>query len=716
MRPKEKVTGLKSEGLIPGQGSLIKGYIVPAAVILVCIAVLEVFVFNFRHWQSLNNDPVTAEYTYSESLTAEDVNAFRIGSADDPVYLEISDIDLDIENIALDITFPELGVTAVETVKYHLEIIDEGNRNRYALPGMEFLHLVPQSHYDYLDLYGNARNIRVCLDEPVEGRLFRVEYLILNSIVPLMISKKRMLALFVFAYMLFCLRPSGSLYRYRAGDSVKLRRTGVILILLAEIVASWWVINLNEAFRTPLKDGERQFALLAEALAQGETHLLYEPPEALLNMEDPYDHMERMRVCTGEEEALWDTAYYKGHYYVYFGVGPIITYYLPYYLITGRHISTLIVVFINIVLTLAAVPFLLCELMDRFFKEIPLSVYFMMVVLMSFGTGILYLLMKPDFYAVPLAMAMALCFWGLGFWLSSVKNGGVVWNRLLLGSLFMAAEAAVRPQFLLASFLALLIFRNAVFKKRELFSKKGLAATLSFVVPYIVMAALVMYYNYDRFGSVFDFGANYNLTNNNMPYRGFHLDRLLNGVIGFMFMPCNVTNRFPYFNLSAFRTAYQGPTGDEILLGGLIYNHPFLIITLLPFLFKKYIEDKRLYLYTLAAPVAAMIVMFVDANMAGVIMRYNSDFAWYLMISFIIMVCSLICRLNAVIGSTADRESDMLTDTVGTVQRILYLLLNVIFALFIIRCFLYIFTGDGYPKINLKLVWHTAEHLVEFWH
>ena len=69
--------------------------------------------------------------------------------------------------------------------------------------------------------------------------------------------------------------------------------------------------------------------LLAEALSQGETHLLLEPPQALIDMEDPYDHTERMNVCNGDNEALWDTAYYNRHYYVYFGVGPVIVYYLP---------------------------------------------------------------------------------------------------------------------------------------------------------------------------------------------------------------------------------------------------------------------------------------------------------------------------------------------------------------------------------------------------
>lgn len=52
------------------------------------------------------------------------------------------------------------------------------------------------------------------------------------------------------------------------------------------------------------------------------------------------------------------------------------------------------------------------------------------------------------------------------------------------------------------------------------------------ILPYIIVAAGVMYYNAARFGSPFDFGANYNLTFNDMTLRGFRIDRFLYGTLG----------------------------------------------------------------------------------------------------------------------------------------------------------------------------------------
>ena len=125
--------------------------------------------------------------------------------------------------------------------------------------------------------------------------------------------------------------------------------------------------------------------------------------------------------------------------------------------------------------------------------------------------------------------------------------------------------------------------------------------------------------------------------------------------------------------------------GDEILLGGTIYNNPFLLITLFPFMFKKYIRQKQMYIYTLIAPIAAIVVMIVDANMAGVIMRYNADYSWYLMLSFVIILCSVIVMLK-------EREK---------VQTWIYYLCLIFFTAYVIRGFLFLFAGEGRPKDNI---------------
>ena len=47
-----------------------------------------------------------------------------------------------------------------------------------------------------------------------------------------------------------------------------------------------------------------------------------------------------------------------------------------------------------------------------------------------------------------------------------------------------------------------------------------------FALPFVLVAAGLMWYNAARFGSPFDFGANYNLTSNDMTKRGFNPGRI----------------------------------------------------------------------------------------------------------------------------------------------------------------------------------------------
>ena len=58
---------------------------------------------------------------------------------------------------------------------------------------------------------------------------------------------------------------------------------------------------------------------------------------------------------------------------------------------------------------------------------------------------------------------------------------------------------------------------------------------LPHLIPFIIVGLGLMYYNYIRFDSPFDFGANYNLTTNDMTLRGFNIDRIFLGIYYMLF-------------------------------------------------------------------------------------------------------------------------------------------------------------------------------------
>ena len=86
----------------------------------------------------------------------------------------------------------------------------------------------------------------------------------------------------------------------------------------------------------------------------------------------------------------------------------------------------------------------------------------------------------------------------------------------------MALVAGCRPQMVLFAALALPILWPRYITEKRLCSRAGAQGKrAAFILPVVLVAVGLMWYNAARFGSPFDFGANYNLTSNDMTRRGF---------------------------------------------------------------------------------------------------------------------------------------------------------------------------------------------------
>ena len=156
---------------------------------------------------------------------------------------------------------------------------------------------------------------------------------------------------------------------------------------------------------------------------------------------------------------------------------------------------------------------------------------------MTLGCGMLLIVHPPTFYNMPVSMALALTLWGLYCWVRALDtpprpdvppDAHPDVRFMAAGGLLMALVAACRPQMLVGSFLILPLFWSYVKDNlRQPDRRRAVAIRILWTaLPYVIVAGLLMYYNWARFGSPFDFGANYNLTTNDMTHRGFHLDRL----------------------------------------------------------------------------------------------------------------------------------------------------------------------------------------------
>ena len=82
---------------------------------------------------------------------------------------------------------------------------------------------------------------------------------------------------------------------------------------------------------------EDTLLMQTEAIMNKQIHLLEEPSTELKQLENPYDNTLREQLNINY---LFDTAYYNGKYYNYFGIAPILTSILPFRIITGKYTHT----------------------------------------------------------------------------------------------------------------------------------------------------------------------------------------------------------------------------------------------------------------------------------------------------------------------------------------------------------------------------------------
>ena len=189
--------------------------------------------------------------------------------------------------------------------------------------------------------------------------------------------------------------------------------------------------------------------------------------------------------------------------------------------------------------------------------------------------------------------------------------------------------------------MAIILFWSAVFKERTLFSKKSIKSTVAICLPYVIIAAGVMWYNYSRFGSPFDFGQNYNLTTNDMTGRGIRFERVGLAFFTYFLQLPNITATFPFIESVRINTNYLGTTITEAMFGGIFATIPLLwILVRLPSISQRLKKSKLFYMVLTLLGISVFIGLF-DAQGAGLLQRYVADYAYLAILAAIFVVLFL---------------------------------------------------------------------------
>ena len=653
---------------------------------------LETIVFNMNYFRSASYDSVNLADRITLDSNETGTTEFGLGHSEQYKFTESNtavdfyDLNKVVHNIHLDFDNSQ----PAQNLKVQISFTDDAHETYFStteytfgVPEVDVSTYSEQSQYLYLESSGSIHNLRIEIVSDDASYPVVLNSVVINEPQPFEFNNLRFFLVFVILLLLYVFRPGSSIYRCQVKEHPRFSRACIVLATACEVffLTAYLLMGSNQVgiatanYNSGSWDGHsivntykvggenaQQYAELAKAMTDGQLYLEIEPPEWLVDMDNPYDKGARdeLQKQTGESY-LFDVAYYEGHYYVYFGVLPVLLFYLPFYLLTGSSFPTAIGVLIACVLFILGIT----ALMDRFarhhFKRVSLGLFLLLQMPLVACSGMLYLAKFPTFYSLPIAMALAFTVWGLYFWLhgrSTEKAAG--WY--LAGSLCMALVVACRPQFLIFSLLAFPLFWRKFITEKHLFSKKGAKEFACLLAPYFAVAAGIMLYNRARFGSFFDFGANYNLTVNDMTQRGMNAGRLLPALFAYFLQTPTTTGVFPWLQPTTFDTTYLGQTIKEVTFGGILVCLPVLwVIAFAKPILSYRIKERSTH--TVASVVITMlvsglIVACLDAQMAGILQRYTADYS-ILMLIPAILLCFIANDALAPSGEEDERGAEL---------------------------------------------------------
>lgn len=608
------------------------------------IFILEIFVFNFRFWESLSFTEVSIEnFTNSPGLKKTGENTFKIIDSED-AYFEITDINVEVKNIFLDFSATPSSGFQKGYIPLRLSATDEANAIYREFPQVNIVEGIRESNYFRLYLSGETNEIKISFDLPVDAE-FQVSDIVLNASRPFCFHPLRVICILFIVLLYRIFRVRSSIYRIALDFKDKFQKKLILFVLSLNIVVMLIVSVAILPWRTWTNTGwpaDTEYERLADALIDGHFYLNDEPSETLKELSNPYDSQlrDKMHQESGESY-LVDHAYFEGKYYCYFGIVPALLFFVPFKLLFGVHLPSWLMITICALLYCVVSFAFIYTLIKKYFKKTSLGLYLVLSTVFIAMSSIVYLTFFATTYSIPIILGLLLGITGLTFWL---RAGGEKLKKLylVLGALCIALIIGCRPQLAIILLFAFPIFWDEI-KERKFFSAKGLGNTLCVIVPFLFVGIGIMYYNYARFGSVFDFGANYNLTNNDMTRRGIVLARNWLGIFEYLFQPLNCISKFPFLKVVGdnLQTDYQGYISSEPLFGGYFWFNPICIMAIWGMKYRNNLRKKNIWRLNVLSFSSAVVLILLTIQMSGLTQRYMSDFGWLMGIGTVLILAFL---------------------------------------------------------------------------
>ena len=588
--------------------------------ILIIALLIEIFIFNITSFRLLFGNYETKEWKEFDVMWHDEDNS--------TTWIELKDINTKVGTIKVDYS------DDIEGSGYFI-CYDDATSERYRdLTGKYYVQDSPRTKYMPLYLSGETDRLIVQIESYIYDTE-SLEAIVVNENIPVEFNIIRFAVILLIMIVGYLLKNWNLLNKEFSAKDYKQDLVLIVVLIVFFIILGW--IN-----RYSLIDGESDIYTVSflKAVVNKQFYLPEEPSEAFMQLEDPYDEIVRSSMLERGEDFVWDTAYYNGKQYVYFGILPLLLTFLPYYLVTRQYLSIGTVVFGFSVLIFVLLKELLIKVLERYFEGVSFKTVLYSFIILASGSLIWYANGMSRTYELVIIVGLYFVLQGLYLIFTSMNEGVSKYKRLFLGSLCLALSVACRPTDVLATiivvpyFLKLLIdsVKNFKNKKSDLFK-----LILVVGIPYITVAGLLMWYNYVRFGNIFEFGARYQLTINNMNEIGNRFSSIPVGLFINLFSVPNFINKFPFIAHHNNFVTYYGYYYIENMVGGVFILAPICFMNFMVLKAFKKTDNKELKVLISTLLITATISAGLSAMMAGSNQRYLIDYAWMYILSGILI-------------------------------------------------------------------------------
>ncbi len=363
-----------------------------------------------------------------------------------------------------------------------------------------------------------------------------------------------------------------------------------------------------------------------DAFLKGQIHLDIQPSAELIALENPYTPDLRAEV-----DYIYDRAFFGGKYYSYFGIAPILVFYYPYYLVTGNFpVDSSVMGFFSLI-TALFLPLAVVEWCK--YRNAGIRPWFSAVCAVGAYFASFPLLIqrgRTPFYYVASAAAMAFVSAYL-FWIIKALGSKKILRAVSMALAgisfalgFLSRINTVLPVAIVTAVFIVIYFVDAI-KEKKLTA--FICDMLPLGLPVVTALAFSLYYNHVRFGDIFQFGTDYQLTLANASLYDGGANGINPSLFYYFLQPFSVSNEFPYITFSYLALKDYGKQVYIDSNFGLLALPFMLSLLLSPVLFKsKKISGrgKTMLAFSLAS---LFITAYLNFSYGGVIFRYTADIA-----------------------------------------------------------------------------------------